>query len=109
MCFEDFNFVLNENEAVGGKKGSPSSNYLKVLMFEVVAIDLGFSGDKYTLGRKVNREMPQLKEDWTEELPTSRAYPKATISHLSAIGSDHTPIVLDTNPQACFADQPFRF
>nr|POF16827.1 hypothetical protein CFP56_75008 [Quercus suber] len=48
MCFEDFNFVLNENEAVGGKKGSTSTNYFKDLMFEVGAIDLGFSSGKYT-------------------------------------------------------------
>ncbi|XP_030945669.1 uncharacterized protein LOC115970144 [Quercus lobata] len=48
MCFGDFNFVLNENEILGGKKGSSSTNFLKDLMFEVGAIDLGYSGVKYT-------------------------------------------------------------
>ncbi|KAK7844681.1 hypothetical protein CFP56_010610 [Quercus suber] len=70
MCFGDFNFVLNESKALGGKKGSSSTNFLKDLMFEVGATDLGYSGEN-TLGRKVNGEMPQLKEDWTEELQTS--------------------------------------
>lgn len=33
---------------LGGKKGSTSTNYLKELMFEVGAIDLGYSEGKYT-------------------------------------------------------------
>ena len=41
MYFGDFNFVLNEDEALSGKNGNSSTNYLKDLMFEVHAIDLG--------------------------------------------------------------------
>ena len=37
------------------------------------------------------------------------AYPGATIVHLGAIKSDHTPILLDTNPRSNFAHRPFRF
>ena len=37
------------------------------------------------------------------------AFPKATVSHLGAIMSDHTPILLDTNPEDSFAHRPFRF
>lgn len=37
------------------------------------------------------------------------AYPKATVSHLSAINSDHAPILLDTCPVDSFAHRPFRF
>lgn len=49
MCMSDFNFILNEDEALGGKKGSSSgSNYLNELMFEFGAIDLGYTGSKYT-------------------------------------------------------------
>ena len=48
MCFGYFNVVLNESEALGGKKGSSSNNYLKDLMFEVDVVDLGFFGSKYT-------------------------------------------------------------
>ena len=31
------------------------------------------------------------------------------MSHLGAIKSDHTPILLDTNPKDSFAHKPFRF
>ena len=37
------------------------------------------------------------------------AFPKASVSHLGAINSDHTPILLDTNPDDSFAHRPFRF
>ena len=45
VCIGDFNFVLNEEEIVGGKKGySLTNNYLSELMFEFGAIDLGYTG-----------------------------------------------------------------
>ena len=34
---------------------------------------------------------------------------KATISHLGAIKPNHTPILLDTNPNEEFIHMPFRF
>lgn len=37
------------------------------------------------------------------------AFPKASVSHLGAINYDHTPILLDTNPEDSFAYRPFRF
>nr|POE62306.1 hypothetical protein CFP56_71298 [Quercus suber] len=39
----------------------------------------------------------------------SLAYPKASITHLGAIKSDDTPILLDTNPTDNFVHRPFRF
>lgn len=42
-------FILNEEEQFGGSKGgSSNTNYLQELMFELNAIDLGYSGNKYT-------------------------------------------------------------
>ena len=111
MCFGDFNFVLNENEILGGKKGSSSTNFLKDLMFEVGAIDLGYSGVKYTWakGRWGNATIKRRLDHGIANISWRLAYPKATLTHLGAIGSDHTPIVLDTNPQSSFAHRPFRF
>ena len=49
MCMGDFNYVISEDEVSGGRKGfSLATNYLKELMFEFRAIDLGFSGSKFT-------------------------------------------------------------
>ena len=49
VCMGYFNFTVNEEEKKGGRKGSSSApNYLKELMFEFGAIDLGYSGSKFT-------------------------------------------------------------
>ncbi|XP_075636801.1 uncharacterized protein LOC142609043 [Castanea sativa] len=59
---DDFNFILNEDEALRGKKGSLSdSDYLNELMFELEAIDLGYTGSKYTW-EKANGVVPQSRE-----------------------------------------------
>ncbi|XP_030940017.1 uncharacterized protein LOC115964930 [Quercus lobata] len=75
----DFNYIVNEEEQLGGNKGGPSAtNYLKELLFEFNAVDLGYSRNKYTWAR-------------------------------GAIKSDHAPILMDTNPCERFAHKPFRF
>jgi len=49
ICLGDFNFIINENESSNKKSGESSApNYLKELMLEFGAIDLGFSGSKFT-------------------------------------------------------------
>ena len=48
----DFNFIVNEEEQLGGNKGGSSAiNYLKELLFELNAVDLGYSGNKFTWAR----------------------------------------------------------
>ena len=48
----DFNYIVNEEEQLGGNKGGPSAtNYLKELLFEFNAVDLGYSRNKYTWAR----------------------------------------------------------
>jgi len=49
MCIVDFNYVINEEEVLGGRKGcSSTTNDLKELMVEFGVIDLGFFGSKFT-------------------------------------------------------------
>ena len=49
VCFGDFNYIVNAEEKYGGVKGGTSApNYLKELMFDLGAIDLGYSGNKFT-------------------------------------------------------------
>jgi hypothetical protein len=44
LCFEDFNSILSANEKEGGRRGSSfAPNFLRNLMFELGAVDLGFS------------------------------------------------------------------
>ena len=80
-------------------------------MFEVGAIDLGYSEGKYTWAKDKwgNAAIKRRLDRGIANISWRLAYSKAMLAHLGAIGSDHTPITLDTNPQTSFAHRPFRF
>ena len=112
MCMSDFNYVINEDEVSGGRKGcSLATNYLKELMFEFGAIDLGFSGCKFisAKGRWGNASIKRRLNRGIANMSWRLAYPGASIVHFGTIKSDHAPILLDTNPRSNFAHRPFRF
>lgn len=108
----DFNFIINDDEQSGGKKGSTfATNYLKELLFEFNVVDLGYSGNKFTsakgkwgsvtIKRRLDRRVASIS--WR------LAYQKASITHLGAIKSNDTPILLNTNPSDSFVHRPFQF
>ena len=112
VCLGDFNFTLNEEERLGGKfKGSSSNNYLQDLMFTYGAVDLGFSSNQFTWakGNWGKAAIKRRPDRAISSISWRLTFPKATVHHLGAVNSDHTPIVLDTNPQDTFAHRPFRF
>ena len=109
-CIGDFNFIINDDEQSGGRKGGTSAvNYLKELLFEFNAVDLGFSGNKFTWakGRWGNTVVKRRLDSGVASISWRLAFPKATITHLGATKSDHTPILLDTHPKDSFAHKPF--
>ena len=112
VCVGDFNCILNEEEQIGGSKGSSSTtNHLKEMMFNLNSVDLGYSGDKFTWakGKWGSVVIKGRLHRGVASISWRLAYPKATVSHLSAINSDHAPILLDTCPADSFAHKPFRF
>ena len=112
MCMGDFDFILNEEEALEGKIGSSSgSNYLNELMFEFEAINLEYTGSKYTWakGKWGSALIKRRLDRGIANISWRLVFPKASISHLGAISFDHAPILLDTNPLSSFAHCPFRF
>ena len=86
-------------------------NYLKNLLFELGAIDLGFAGNKFTWSNKrwgkgsirerLDRGIASV--DWRMN------FPRAVIYHLGEINSDHCLLILDSNPVNHFSLCPFRF
>ena len=53
ICFGDFNIVMDSEEKDGGRaECSMSPNFLKDSLFELGAIDLGFSGSRFTWRKK---------------------------------------------------------
>ena len=111
-CIGDFNFIINDDEQIGGKKGgSSATNYLKELLFEFNAVDLGYSGNKFTWakGKWGKASIKRRLDRGVASISWRLAFPKAIISHLGAINSDDALILLDTNLQDSFAHRPFRF
>lgn len=53
VCIGDFNIILDDSEKEGGKNGGPCAlNFLCELMFDLGAVDLGFTGNKFTWSNK---------------------------------------------------------
>ncbi|XP_075655028.1 uncharacterized protein LOC142625223 [Castanea sativa] len=108
----DFNFIVNEEDQLGGNKGGLSStNYLKELLFEFNVVDLGYSGNKYTWAKgKWGKASIKMRLDkGVASISWRLAYPRATIMHIGDIKSDHALILMDTNPSGSFTHRPFRF
>ncbi|KAK7838298.1 hypothetical protein CFP56_019980, partial [Quercus suber] len=74
-------------------------------------IDLGFSGNTFTWARgkwgsfAIRRRLDRAIASISWRL----AFPKVVVTHLGALKSDHTPILLDTNLEDSFAHRPFQF
>ena len=107
-----FNYTLSQDDILGGRMGFTSTiNHLKDLMFEFRAIDLGFSKIKFTWAKykfksaAVKRRLDRGITSIAWRLP----FPKAYISHLRPISSNHSPLLLDTYPKDSFAHRPFHF
>ncbi|XP_075659200.1 uncharacterized protein LOC142629097 [Castanea sativa] len=70
-----------------------------------------YSGNSFTWarGRWGSSAIKRRLDRGIASISWRLAFPKATISHLGAIKSDHTPILLNVNPDDSFAHRPFRF
>jgi hypothetical protein len=112
LCFGDFNTVVEDNEKIGGRSGSSSaSNYLRNLISDLDAVDLGFSGVKFTWCNK-RWGKGCIKERLDRGIANSSwrtSYPRASVKHLGAVNSDHCPLLIDTHPSDVNAPRPFRF
>ena len=110
VCFGDFNYTLSQEDVNGGSTSSqPITNHLRDLMFEFSAVDLGFSGNKFTWvrGKWGSAAIKRRLDKGIASIAWRLAFPKACISHLGAVCSDHTPLLLDTCPKDAFAHRPF--
>jgi hypothetical protein len=112
LCFGDFNIVVEDNEKLGGRSGSSSaSNYLRSLISDLDAVDLGFSGAKFTWCNK-RWGKGCIKERLDRGIANSSwrtLFPRASVKHLGAVNSDHCPLLIDTHPSDVNAPRPFRF
>ncbi|KAG8363065.1 hypothetical protein BUALT_BualtUnG0008000 [Buddleja alternifolia] len=96
----------------GGKEFVESSaGGFKVILEEGGLIDLGFEGHPFTWSNQRDRlaniqlrlDRCVANFDWIE------IFPKAFVSHLPAINSDHSPLFFVTDSSFNYGPKPFRF
>ncbi|CAL9013278.1 unnamed protein product [Prunus brigantina] len=112
LCVGDFNEILWEFEKKGGRAFHlKSKRYLQDFMNKMQLMDMGFQGQAFTWrGRRAEGVLVQERLDrglinysWQEVWPCSVAI------HLPAVGSDHCPILIQTEGRREKASRRFKF
>ena len=100
LMFGDLNSIASSGDKLGGShRGESYSKCFQNFTSNVGAIDLGFSGHKFTWSNK-RAGWENIRErldrgicnvDWQS------LFPNAGVKHLIALNSDHLPILLNTH------------
>lgn len=107
----DFNDITNENEKFGGRH--PNRRKMEAYrdcMNRCGLIDIGFSGPKFiwTNKRKTNPIFIRLDRAWVSS-EWLACFPDSQLTNLPRITSDHSPILLQTNPPLhSHSPRPFK-
>lgn len=110
MITGDFNAVLDQRDKIGGKPvASSSRDGFRNVINENGLIDLGFSGYAWT-NRRAGKDIIQERLDrGFANTNWKLLFPSTSISHLTALHSNHQPILINTNPPTISRPKPFRF
>uniref|UniRef100_A0A2N9EFY2 Endonuclease/exonuclease/phosphatase domain-containing protein n=1 Tax=Fagus sylvatica TaxID=28930 RepID=A0A2N9EFY2_FAGSY len=112
LCIGDFNQVIVEEDKLIFKPSSIPGNLpliqtlsnLSLLLVEAKGLSYTWmnkrKGNDFVM-EKLDRAFANI--DWFE------SYPNCLVTNLPIIGSNHGPIILDTDPSTPFKRRPFRF
>lgn len=112
LAMGDFNEIACEEEKFGGTSNAYRIQRFNEMLDYCNLLDLGFKEPKFTwtnlrqVGGLIQERLDRAvaNEEW------SLSYPNAEVWHLARAHSDHSPILLNTNPLAqSRKDRPFRF
>lgn len=112
LVMGDFNTVFSQADKIGGRPiASSSSGGLQKLIADHGLINLGFHGHPFTWSNgRVGDANIQARLDRGYVNDTWRLrFPEATITHLPAIQSNHSPLLLKLHTAKAFHPRPFRF
>jgi hypothetical protein len=112
LCIDDFNFVLDQSEKLGGKLVASSFHCpFKHFIDHLGLVDLGFVGNLFTwcnnrqgfdtIKERHDRSLASL--DWVH------LHLEFSLIHLHASISDHNPISLSINTSSSYLPRPFKF
>ncbi|KAK9285129.1 hypothetical protein L1049_024314 [Liquidambar formosana] len=99
LCFGDFNCVLSQADKKGGRPfACPSSGGLGGVMDSFGLIDLGFASNPFTWSNK-RCNLANIQECLDRRIANADwrlLFPFASLLHLLATASDHSPILIDS-------------
>lgn len=108
----DFNTLLEQKDKLGGRKVAQSSTCgFRKLIDQGGLIDMGFKGATYTWSNKRSGKV-SIQERLDKGMINSAwrmMFPNPYVSHLTALHSDHRPLLLNTNLDTNPSWTPFRF
>ncbi|XP_052107462.1 uncharacterized protein LOC127740503 [Arachis duranensis] len=108
----DFNAISNQLEKEGGGAKSPSSiETFNSFIDDNFLIDIGMVGRPFTWSnRRRGDELIQERLDrFLVGVDWQQLYPNATVLRLLESGSDHAPLLLDSNPRTERSKHRFKF
>ncbi|KAF9597474.1 hypothetical protein IFM89_018920 [Coptis chinensis] len=112
LVIGDLNDILSSSEVLGGKPyeyndGEPAHDIINTQGF----IDLDYKGYPYTWSNKITAP-DNIQKRLDRALVNSEwlfLFPEAVLSHKVAIGSDHCPLLLNSQPPPHSSPVPFKF
>ncbi|KAL6144500.1 hypothetical protein ACLB2K_055192 [Fragaria x ananassa] len=113
ICVGDLNEVLWPHEKLGGNAWvSNQGRFLRNFMNSNELSDLGFKGQKFTWKSHWETDDGHIYERLDRGLANARwleCWPNTTVFHGTRIGSDHCPLLVDTEPYMGIGPKLFKF
>lgn len=112
VCAGDFNEFLWQDEKQGGTPCAPNRrSFLRDFMDANSLIDPGFKGHRFTWiqRRDDTINMQERLDRFMFNVSRVKAWPNSCVFHGPFAGSDHCPVILNSDPILKKGVKPFRF
>jgi hypothetical protein len=112
ICIGDFNMILDQSDKTSGLPYATSSrDFFRSFMNSCGMIDLSFSGNPFTWSnhREGRHLIKQRLDKGVVSIQWFELFPSHSIYHLTAITSDHNPLLLNIVSPPFSLPKPFRF
>ncbi|KAF9609236.1 hypothetical protein IFM89_014430 [Coptis chinensis] len=112
LIIGDLNIILNQSEKRGGDPYSSNESLIaNELIQDTGLLDIGFSGNPFTWWNKQSG-LNSVKKRLDRSLTNAEwllIFLEAKLSHISTTTSDHTALLLDTQPNITTLPRSFHF
>ena len=109
MIYGDFNLVRNEAEKSSGQINQQTALLFNDWINKWALMEISISNRVFTWSNNQSSPIFVVFDRVFTSVDWDARFPFSTLSALPKVGSDHTPLVLDTGARAPSNPEPFRF